>query len=175
LELIETLGVGREAAVIDVGGGASKLVDHLIERGFSDLSVLDVSPAALAEGRRRLAARAPVVWLCEDLLVWRPERRFELWHDRAVFHFLVSPDERDTYLRALHSAVGANGFVVLGTFAPDGPPSCSGLPVARYSVAELTDLLGPRFELLGTRREEHTTPKGVIQPFTWVAGRVRPD
>jgi hypothetical protein len=172
LELIETLAIEREAALIDVGGGASSLVDHLIERGFSDLAVLDVSPAALAEGRRRLGAEAPVVWLCEDLLVWQPERRFDVWHDRAVFQFLVSPDERDTYLRTLRSAVGGNGFVVLGTFAADGPTSCSGLPVARYSAADLTELLGPRFELLATRREEHTTPRGMIQPFAWVAGRI---
>jgi hypothetical protein len=175
LELIETLAIERGAAVVDVGGGASNLVDHLIERGFSDLSVLDVSRAGLAEGRRRLEAEAPVVWLCEDLLVWRPARRSDLWHDRAVFHFLVSPDERDTYLRTLRSAVGGDGFVVLGTFAADGPPRCSGLPVARYSVADLTELLGPRFELLATRREEHMTPKGAIQPFAWVAGRIQAD
>ena len=131
--------------------------------------------AALDEGRGRLGAEVPVVWLCEDLLVWRPERRFDLWHDRAVFHFLVSPDERDTYLRTLLSAVRSNGFVVLGTFAADGPAACSGLPVARYSVADFTDLLGRHFELLATRREEHMTPKGVIQPFAWVAGRIRAD
>jgi hypothetical protein len=175
LELIETLAIEREAAVIDVGGGASNLVDHLIERGFTDLSVLDVSSVALAEGRGRLGAEAPVVWLCEDLLVWTPARQFNLWHDRAVFHFLVSPDERDTYLRTLRSAVRDSGFVVLGTFAADGPTRCSGLPVARYSAADLTEILGPRFELLAARREQRSTPSGAIQPFAWVAGRIRAD
>ena len=172
-ELIERLGIDREAAVIDVGGGASNLVDHLIGQGFRDVSVLDVSAAALTEARRRLGAEAPVGWLCEDLLDWEPERRFDLWHDRAAFHFLVSSDDREAYLRILRSAIRDNGFVVLGTFAPDGPEFCSGLPVARYSVEDLTDLL--RLDLLVTRREEHRTPGGATQPFTWVAGRIRSD
>ena len=173
LDLIEMLAVDREAAVIDVGGGASNVVDHLVEQGFRDVSVLDISAVALAEGRRRLGAEAPVGWLCEDLLNWEPERRFDLWHDRAVFHFLVSPDDREAYLRILHSAIRDNGSVVLGTFAPDGPEVCSGLPVARYSVEDLTDLL--RLDLVATRREEHTTPGGAIQRFTWVAGRIQAD
>jgi trans-aconitate methyltransferase len=172
LELIETLGIDRDAAVIDVGGGASNLVDHLVEQGFRDVSVLDVSAVALAEGRRRLGDEAPVAWLREDLLGWEPTRRFDLWHDRAVFHFLVSPDDRERYLRILRSAIRDTGFVVLGTFAPDGPERCSGLPVTRYSVEDLAHLL--RLDVLVTRREEHTTPGGAIQPFTWVAGRLRP-
>lgn len=174
LELIEALGISRDAVVIDVGGGASLLAERLVERGFVDVSVLDVSAAALAEARRRLGDAAPVSWLHEDLLVWRPERRFVLWHDRAVFHFLVTFDDRDRYLQTLRSAIQDDGFVVLATFAPDGPGFCSGLPVARYSVAELAHLLGAGFELLETRREEHITPRGVMQPFTWVAGRMRP-
>ena len=173
-ELIEALGIGRDAAVIDVGGGASTLVDHLVERAFVDVSVLDVSAAALAEARRRVGDAAPVSWLHEDVLVWRPERRFVLWHDRAVFHFLVTSDDRDKYLETLRLAIRAEGFVVLATFATDGPEFCSGLPVARYSVADLTRVLGAAFELLETRREEHITPRGVLQPFTWVAGRMRP-
>jgi hypothetical protein len=174
LELIEALSIGRDAAVIDVGGGASLLANHLVERGFVDVSVLDVSAAALAEACCRLGDAAPVSWLHEDVLVWRPERRFVLWHDRAAFHFLVTSGDREEYLQTLRSAIGVEGFVVLGTFAPDGPVSCSGLPVARYSGADLADLLGPGFELLEARREEHTTPRGTIQPFTWVAGRIRP-
>jgi len=175
LELIEALGISRDAVVIDVGGGTSVLAEHLVERGFVDVSVLDVSAAALAEARRRLVGdAAPVSWLHEDLLVWRPERQFDLWHDRAVFHFLVASDDRDKYLQTLRSAIRDEGFVVLATFAPDGPGFCSGLPVARYSVAELVHLLGAGFELLETRREEHITPRGMMQPFTWVAGRTRP-
>jgi ubiquinone/menaquinone biosynthesis C-methylase UbiE len=174
LELIEALGIGRDAAVVDIGGGASVLVDRLVEQGFVDVSVLDVSADALAEARRRLGDAAPVSWLHEDLRVWRPERRFDLWHDRAVFHFLVTCDDRDRYLQTLRSAIKTNGAVVLATFAADGPEFCSGLPVARYSSADLAHLLGNRFELLETRQEEHTTPAGVMQPFTWVAGRIGP-
>jgi trans-aconitate methyltransferase len=173
LELIEALGVGRDAVVIDVGGGGSTLVDHLVERGFADVSVLDVSTAALNESRRRVGDAVPVNWLNEDILVWRPERRFDLWHDRAVFHFLAEPDARDAYLSTLRSAIRADGFVVIATFAPDGPQSCSGLPVTRYSADDLTGLLGVGFVLVETRREEHVTPVGVMQPFTWVAGRMR--
>lgn len=173
LELIEALAVGHDAAVIDVGGGASTLADNLVERGWVDVSVLDVSAAALAEGRRRLGDAAPISRLHEDLLAWRPERRFVLWHDRARFHFLVASDDRDKYLQTLRSAIRDESFVVLATFASDGPEFCSGLPVDRYSVADLSQMLGSGFELLETRREEHITPRGLMQPFTWVAGRMR--
>ena len=172
LELIEALGVGRDEAVIDIGGGASLLADYLLKRGFVDVSVLDLSATALAETGRRLVDAAPATLLHEDLLVWRPERRFDLWHDRALFHFLVAPDDRDKYVQTLRSAVPVGGRVVLATFAADGPELCSGLPVHRYSVTELTELLGADFELLETRREAHVTPRGVTQPFTWVGGRM---
>jgi len=173
LELIEALGVRHDAAVIDIGGGASTLADHLVERGFVDISVLDVSAAALEEGRRRQGDGASASWLHEDLLAWRPERRFALWHDRAVLHFLVASSERELYLRTLRAAMPAEGYVIVASFAADGPEVCSGLPVRRSSVADLTELLGPEFELLETRREEHVTPRGAMQPFTWIAGRMR--
>jgi SAM-dependent methyltransferase len=172
LELIETLGAPLESAVIDVGGGASLLADQLLERGFRDVTVLDISASALeAVGRRR---GATVHLIHEDLLHWRPVRSYDLWHDRAVFHFLVAEGERDRYLERVHEALRAGGFVVLGTFAPDAPRTCSGLPVARYSGDDLGGLLGPRLELVVERRERHTTPRSVVQPFTWVAGRMRP-
>lgn len=171
LDLIDALGVRRDAAVVDVGGGASVFAERLVARGFSDVSVLDLSSEALAEGRRHAGEGAPIHWLVEDVLVWRPERRFDVWHDRAVFHFLVDPADRETYLETLRFALQADGVVVLGTFAEDGPERCSGLPVARYSVAELAELLGAEFELVATRREEHVTPGGVTQAFAWVAGR----
>ncbi len=173
LELFDALGVGRHASVIDIGGGASVLADQLVARGFIDLSVLDISAAALAEARRRLGDPSPVTLLHEDLLVWRPVRRFKLWHDRAVFHFLVASDDRDRYLRSLRAAIDVDGYVVIATFAADGPEHCSGLPVARYSATDLAELLGPGFELREMRRETHITPGGVAQPFTWVAGRFR--
>ncbi len=171
LELIDKLGVSPDTAVVDVGGGASTLADHLVGKGFADVSVLDISAGALDEGRRRLVD-APVSWRHEDLLAWNPDRRFGLWHDRAVFHFLVSADDRDSYLRTLRSAIQSEGFVILATFAADGPESCSGLPVARYSDADLVQALGAEFELLATRRENHITPRNAMQPFTWIAGRM---
>ena len=174
LELIDAIGVGRDVAVVDVGGGASTLVDHLVAKGFGDVSVLDVSAEALAEARRRLGRDVAVEWVEEDVLVWCPRRRFGLWHDRALLHFLVDPDDRDAYFETLHSAIADQGFVVLATFAPDGPPSCSGLPVVRYSADELQQLVGVGFEPLEVRREEHVTPRGSVQPFTWIAGRLQP-
>ncbi|MFI5054058.1 MAG: class I SAM-dependent methyltransferase [Acidimicrobiia bacterium] len=173
LELIDALDVSEDAAVIDVGGGASLFVERLLDRGFTDLSVLDISAVALAEARRRLRDDSRITWLHQDLLRWRPHRRFDLWHDRAVFHFLVDPEDCGTYLQTLHAALQPGGAVVLATFAPDGPEFCSGLPDARYSPADLCHLLGVGFEPARIRREAHTTPKGVVQPFTWVAGRIR--
>ena len=171
LELIDVLGTERSSAVIDVGGGASTLVDHLIERGFTDVSVLDISDAALTEARTRVGPRAPVAWIHDDILAWKPTRRYGLWHDRAVFHFLTEADDQRHYVDTLLSSVDEGGGVVLATFAPDGPESCSGLPVARRDADELMDVLGRSFELTSVRRELHTTPHGVIQPFTWVAAR----
>jgi trans-aconitate methyltransferase len=172
LELIEALRIPRDAAVIDIGGGASEVVDRLVEQGFSDLTVLDVSAAALEELRARLGGPA-VVQLHQDLLDWEPPRRYDLWHDRALFHFLVTEADRLKYLETLEAAIKPGGIVIVATFAPDAPDRCSGLPVTRYSAEQLSDVLGDRFEPLVTRREEHITPRGAIQPFTWLAGRIR--
>jgi SAM-dependent methyltransferase len=174
LDLIEVLGLPLDTAVLDVGGGASTLVDVLVERGFSDVSVLDVSATALELARRRLGAASSVHWLHEDLLVWQPARRYGLWHDRAVFHFLVEPEQSGRYLDLLREAVHPGGYVILATFAPDGPQSCSGLPVARYGADDLARVLDG-FEVVATRGEQHTTPAGVVQPFTWMAARSAPD
>jgi SAM-dependent methyltransferase len=173
LDLIGELAAGPDTAIIDVGGGASMLVDRLAERGFIDLTVLDISQAALETGRRRLPG-VPVTWLRADLLTWLPQRRYGVWHDRAVLHFLTDPADRAVYLATLRAALEPGGAVVLGVFAPDGPASCSGLPVARYSPQELAGLLGPAFTLVHTRGEEHTTPAGGHQPFTWLTARKAP-
>jgi hypothetical protein len=173
LDLISDLGVSPEAPVIDVGGGTSSLVDSLLGLGFSDVSVLDVSSAALEVARRRVGPNPAVHWLPHDLLSWRPPRRYRLWHDRAVFHFLVDPQDRQRYLRLLSHAVIPGGHIVVGTFARDGPARCSGLPVARYGAEELASIFGEMVDILASRREQHTTPTGVVQPFTWVAGRIR--
>ena len=171
LELIDALGVAKHEAVIDVGGGASRLVDHLVGDDWQDVTVLDVSAAALDAARGRLLSGAPVTWLCQDLLTWTPTRGYGLWHDRAVLHFLVDPAEQVVYLRALRTALVPGGAVILATFAAGGPQSCSGLPVARYSTDDLATLLGDGFDVVESRQEDHVTPSGVCQPFTWIAAR----
>jgi SAM-dependent methyltransferase len=169
LELVQSLGAERTTSVIDIGGGASLLADRLVSAGFVDVSVLDISDTALQIGRARLGDAAPVTWLCEDLFLWRPTRRYGLWHDRAVFHFLTDRNDRDLYLRLLGTTIEPDGAVVIGTFAADGPERCSGLPVARYSPEALTELLSAGFRVAATGRELHSTPGGVVQPFTWIA------
>lgn len=173
LELVEALEVPHGAAIIDIGGGASSLVDDLLRRGFTDLSVLDVSKTALADARSRVGESAPVSWLCQDVVSWNPDRRYDLWHDRAVFHFLTDDADRKSYLDVLESGIAPNGALVMATFAEDGPRLCSGLPVARYSPHSLSVVLGPGWEVVEARREVHTTPTGGRQPFTWIAAKVR--
>ena len=171
IQLIERLRIARDAAVIDIGGGASVLADALLDCGFTDVSVLDVSKAALAEVRERLGPNTSLSLLQEDLLAWSPARQYDLWHDRAVFHFLVDLSDRETYLRTLRLALRPGGFVIMATFASDGPEYCSGLPVSRYSSADMAEALGPTFQVIEAFRHQHVTPAGVEQPFTWVAAR----
>jgi hypothetical protein len=172
LDLFEAIGVEPDAAVVDIGGGAAPLATQLVAHGFSDISVLDISAEALAEAERR-AGDGPIQWLHEDVLVWQPERRYDVWHDRALLHFLVAPTDRDRYLKTLFAAGERHGGVIIGAFAPDAPERCSGLPVTRYSAPDLATLLGADFQVVVTLREEHVTPAGRIQPFTWVASRRR--
>ena len=171
LALIEALKIRPEEPVIDVGAGTSSLVDSLIDRGFSDISVLDVSEVALRAVQERVAPGAPVLWLHADVLNWSPARSYALWHDRAMFHFLVTREDRRRYLATLHSAVQSEGAVIIGVFASDGPDQCSGLPVQRYSAEDLASALGSGFDIIRTSRTEHRTPTGTIQPFTWLAAR----
>jgi hypothetical protein len=171
MELIGEVGITTDTPVIDVGGGESLLVDSLLAAGFEDLTVLDVSDVALADGRSRVGP-TPVRWVEADVLAWQPDRRYGLWHDRAVFHFLVEPSDRVAYSSALRAGTTAGSAVVVGSFAPDGPESCSGLPVVRYSAGELIEAIGEDFEVMAAREELHRTPSGGVQPFTWVAGRI---
>lgn len=172
LELVQSLGVAPTTPVLDVGGGASGLADALVATGFEDVTVLDVSAVALAAARSRLGDPSTVHWVLGDVCSWRPDRRYGLWHDRAVFHFMVEDADRAAYLDALRAAVAPGGAVVVAAFAPDGPEQCSGLPTARYSADELAASLGEELELAAARVEHHTTPAGAVQPFTWVAGRL---
>jgi len=174
LELLDGLGVTAGNSVVDVGGGASVLVDRLVARGFTDVTVLDIADPALAVGRARLGADAPVTWVAADVLTWVPARHYDLWHDRAVLHFL-SGEDVTTYRDVLERAVAPGGAVVLGTFAPDGPGYCSGLPVTRYDDDALAAVLGTGFDVVARRREVHVTPSGVGQPFTWLGARRHED
>ncbi len=172
LELIAATGIGCGDAIIDAGGGASTLVDHLLERGYSDLTVLDISANALQQARDRLAARASRVnWLVDDVTRFSPERRYALWHDRAVLHFLVDAEDRERYAYIVHNAILPGGHLVLATFGPDGPEKCSGLATRRYTVEMTAELLGPEFELRGSDLEYHETPGGVKQQFLYSSWR----
>jgi hypothetical protein len=168
LALIQSTGLPLSATLLDVGGGASMLVDHLMAAGFKDITVLDVAPAALEAAKTRLGtAGAAVQMIAADVTAWQPPRRYDLWHDRAVFHFLVDEALRERYLDVLRTAIAPHGYLVMATFGPEGPTRCSGLDVRRYSAAELSAVLGPAFRLITSAIEEHTTPSGNIQQFVY--------
>lgn len=176
LEMLEAAGVVSSDALVDVGGGTSLLVDELLARGYDDLSVLDVSEAALDQAKGRLGERSGAIhWIRQDITSWHPERRYRVWHDRAVLHFLVTPDEQQAYVACLREAILPGGRVVIATFAPDGPEQCSGLPVLRNDPNGIASLLGPTFELLATTRQVHRTPAGGEQAFSWAAFSALPD
>jgi rhodanese-related sulfurtransferase/uncharacterized UPF0146 family protein len=156
-------------SVIDVGAGASTLVDELLAAGRTDVTALDVSEEALVLTRRRLGNAAQQVHLVTaDIVTWRPSRLYDVWHDRAAFHFLTDPAQVRRYVETVIEAVAANGIVVLGTFDDDGPAYCSGLPTTRYRATALADLFSPGFTLDHHEHETHLTPWGAAQAFTWV-------
>jgi SAM-dependent methyltransferase len=166
LELIRATGVGLDASIVDVGGGASRLVDTLVGEGFHSITVLDLSEKALTTSRQRLGAYADQIsWIVADVTAWQPTQTFDLWHDRAAFHFLTEPRDRAAYAANVRHAVRPGGHVIIGTFALDGPERCSGLPVARHDAASIGQVLGQSFKLVETRRHDHETPSGVIQRF----------
>jgi trans-aconitate methyltransferase len=166
LELIEQVQGGRDSGIIDIGGGASRLADGLLERGFRRLTVLDISAAALDLAALRLGRRASEVqWIIADLTEWQPSRRFDVWHDRAAFHFLVDPVDRAAYVVRLRSALVPGGHAIIATFAADGPDTCSGLPVHRYDAASLATELGAEFTLVDCRPHDHVTPSNSSQRF----------
>lgn len=174
LDLIDRSGVGTGGAIIDVGGGASRLVDDLLAKGYQDLTVLDVSAAALSIAKQRLGTHAEAVnWLEADITsVVLPRRRFDLWHDRAVFHFLTEGADRARYVQAVRDSVRPGGHVIVAAFGPDGPTKCSGLPVVRYDPERLHDELGPGFERIEHATEDHRTPSGAVQRFVYCHFRI---
>jgi len=168
LELIRTHAPDLTTPIIDIGGGASRLVDELMLAGYSDLAVLDVAPSALKKSKERLGAKAARVdWMIADVTRWRPRRQWGLWHDRAVFHFLTSRSDQDAYINALGDATGPGAVVIVATFALDGPERCSGLPVRRYSADTLAERFAPAFPIAARSAERHTTPSGSAQSFTY--------
>ncbi len=169
LDLIRATGVDKHAAIIDIGGGASTLVDDLLARGFENLTVLDLSGAALAAARRRLGERASAVqWVEADITkVSLPVHAYDVWHDRAVFHFLTAAEDRAAYVKAVLDAVKPGGHVIVATFAENGPTQCSGLPVRRYSAEDLHAEFGDSFSLIRQVKEAHHTPTGAVQQFLY--------
>jgi SAM-dependent methyltransferase len=169
LRLIELAGSTTADAVVDVGGGTGLFAATLVARGYGDVTVLDVSAEALALAQRRCPSG--VTFIRASVLEWVPEKRYDVWHDRAVLHFLREPAERLRYRAMLRRALQLGGLAILGLFAADGPQTCSGLPVERYDGDALAAALGDGFETMACERELHRTPSGAAQPFTWLAAR----
>lgn len=159
-------------SIIDVGGGASTLVDDLLNAGYADLTVLDTSRVGLDIAKQRLGRQgADVDWLVADLREWQPQRTFDVWHDRAVLHFFTTTDDRERYVSALVAATHPGSLVVIGVFGPDGPNQCSGLEVSNFAADDVADLLGARFQILSSQVHDHSTPSGTSQQFLWVTAQ----
>lgn len=169
LNFIKKLNLEKGTSIIDVGGGASTLVDDLLVNGYSRLSVLDLSGAALEAAKNRIGANSVnVQWLEADVTeVQFPKHQFEVWHDRAVFHFLTKPEEREAYIKNVTHSVNPAGHIIISTFAEDGPAQCSGLPVMRYSAETLQAEFGEGFLLEEQLKENHNTPFGTTQKFVF--------
>ena len=172
LASIEAAGFGTDAPILDVGGGASRLVDALLTRGYSDLSVLDVSEVALERSKARLGKQASKIsWIAADVMEWNPPRRWMIWHDRAMFHFLIGQSAQTAYVEALHRATAPGSVAIIAGFAPGGPERCSGLPVWRHSAEDLAKCLGGNFRFVSETRETHLTPFGTSQDFLYASFR----
>lgn len=169
LDLIASIS-GPVDSVVDVGGGASRLVDHLLAKGYHDLTVVDLSQESLSASRERVG-QAPVHWVQTDIRDWQPDRTFHVWHDRAAYHFLTDVQDQQRYWTLVRESLPVGGHVVVATFADDGPEMCSGLPVQRYTEQDLVAAMGESFTPVATQREEHVTPSGGTQSFVWVVAR----
>ena len=169
LDWILSLDIDRHRPVIDVGGGASTLVDDLVDEGFESITVLDISENALAASRKRLGRQAELVmWLPADITTYPlPAGRFAVWHDRASFHFLIEPAHREAYRENLFRALSPGGHALIATFAPEAPPKCSGLPVERYDARRLSEFFGAELDLVREQQEMHITPGGVEQLYQY--------
>jgi trans-aconitate methyltransferase len=176
LTLVMAAASSLASPIIDIGGGSSQLVDHLLARGYRRIAVLDLSSAALARAKARLGLQATTVdWIAADITTWTPAERYEVWHDRAAFHFMVTEADRAAYLARLRQALIPGGCAIIATFAPDGPEQCSGLPVMRYDPESLAATLGQDFTLVRSERHLHRTPWGAVQAFQFSAFRRGPE
>lgn len=174
LELIALSGISQAGKIIDVGGGASFLVEKLIDKGFKNVTVLDISGKAIEHAKKRLSKQAEkVIWIETDITKFEPPQQYDLWHDRAVFHFLTDPSDRKKYVEVMEKAVKSGGNVVIATFALDGPPKCSGLNVERYNPEKLNKQIGNQFLLLKSVEETHLTPWHSEQKFIYCLFRRR--
>jgi len=169
LAFVQRARLSPDSAILDVGGGSSTLADDLLDRGHTDITVLDISERAIDQAKLRLGARADRVrWIVGNITTADlPEQRFDFWHDRAVFHFLTDEAARGRYVAAVRHALKPNGHIVVATFGPEGPERCSGLPVARYSADGIHAQFGREFRKIGSEREIHTTPWGAEQEFVY--------
>lgn len=174
LGLIEKFAGNRNASIVDIGGGASRLVDALLAHGFAAITVLDLSEAALQSAKARLGERGDQVrWVAADVTTWRPAQAFDIWHDRATFHFLIDAGDRAAYIERLHAGVKPGGHAIIATFAADGPEKCSGLPVQRYDPESLSRTVGNAFDLVEHQGHRHVTPWGAEQSFQFSVLRRR--
>jgi SAM-dependent methyltransferase len=166
LDLIALTGASRGTAIVDIGGGASRLIDHLLDRHFERVTVLDLSAAALEAAKTRLGEKAKRVrWEVGDITGWNPPATYDVWHDRAALHFLTDAADQAAYAERVKQAVKPGGHVIIGTFALDGPEQCSGLPIVRHDAGSLAAILGEGFRLIDERRHDHVTPWDAVQRF----------
>ncbi|KPQ13556.1 MAG: hypothetical protein HLUCCX10_12625 [Algoriphagus marincola HL-49] len=167
IDLISEIEIDKTSPVIDVGGGDGLLVDWLVKERFSKVTVLDIATAALDKSKARLGEEAAkVVWESVDILKFHPERKFEIWHDRAVFHFLTDPKEQQIYRRLVESSILSGGHLLIMTFSKSGPKTCSGLPVQQYDIQDLEEFFDQEFELTKSLNYDHITPSGIAQNYS---------
>jgi trans-aconitate methyltransferase len=172
LDFIKSFNVEKSAPIIDIGGGESNLVDFLIEEGFTDITVLDISEEALEKAKKRLGLKANnVKWIVTDITTFTPDRQYKVWHDRATFHFLTTNSEIQTYLSIAKMAI--NGYIAIGTFSENGPQKCSGLEIKQYSETQLQTVFSNEFEKIECVNENHTTPFNTVQNFTFCSFKNR--
>jgi len=168
LKFISELDLKKDAKIIDIGAGEGYLADHLFADGFSDLTILDISEEALDHTRSRFGKKAEnLKWITADISNFFPEEKYDLWHDRAAFHFLTEETQIQNYLKTLENSINPGGFVIMGTFSEKGPEKCSGLEIRQYSIPEITDLLAENFQKLHCENIDHVTPSGAVQNFTF--------